>query len=120
ELAPIAGTAELLELIERLAAESSAVHEEQNAPRARVGDQAVDQVAGGEGLSAAHGHVDEGAGVVAGEGLFKVRDDAVLVIPKSLARDGRHDAQPVAQATARRLEIGFEPTGERFGAVETE
>ena len=120
ELAPIAGNAELLELIEGLAAESAAVHQEENAPGASEGDQAVDEVAGGEGLSAAHGHVDEGAGVVAGEGLFEVRNDAVLMIPKALARDGRHDAQPVAQATARRLEIGFEPTGERFGAVETE
>ena len=46
------------------------------------------RVAGGEGLAAAHGHLDEGAGIVAGERLFQIGDDAVLVGPKAVGVAG--------------------------------
>jgi hypothetical protein len=79
-----------------------------------------DEVAGGEGFSAAHGHVDQGARTVAGERLFEVGDDAVLMVPEAFARQRRHDAQAASQAGAGRFEIGFEPRGERFGTMEAE
>ncbi len=85
-----------------------------------MGDQAVDEVAGGEGFAAAHGHVDQGARIVAGERLFQVYDDAVLVVPESLAGRGWHDAQAAAEGGSGRFQIGFEPGGQSFGTVEAE
>ena len=120
ELAAVAGDGELLEFVEGLAAESAAVDQEENAAGTGVGDETPGEIAGGEGLSAAHGHVDEGARVIASERLFQVGDDAVLVAPKALAGQGGHDAQAAAQGGAGRFEVGFEPGGEGFGAVEGE
>ena len=59
----------------REAAEGAAVDQEENAAGAGVGDETPGEIAGGEGLSAAHGHVDQSAGVIASERLFQVDDD---------------------------------------------
>jgi hypothetical protein len=91
-----------------------------NAAGAGVGDQTPGEVAGGEGFSAAHGHVDQGTRIIASERLFQVDDDAVLVVPKAFAGQGRHNAQAASQGVAGRFEVGFKPGGERFGAVEGE
>ena len=95
-------------------------HQEENAAGAGVGDETPGEVAGGEGFSAAHGHVDQGAGVIASERLFEIGDDAVLVVPEARAGQRRHDAQAATQGGAGRFEVGFEPGGEGFGAVKGE
>lgn len=100
--------------------EGAAIDQEENAAGAGVGDQAIDEIAGSAGFSAAHGHVDEGARMVAGERLFQVGDDAVLVVPKAPARQRRHDAQAAAERGAGRPKIGFEPGGQGFGTAEAE
>ena len=69
ELVVVHGRDELLELLEGLPAEVAAVHEEQDAARAGVLDEAVSEVDGGEGLARAGGHLDEGAPQAGGEGL---------------------------------------------------
>ena len=62
ELAPIVRGDELVELLEGLPAQVVAVHQEEHAPRFGVLDQPVDKVDRGEGLAAAGGHLDQGAG----------------------------------------------------------
>ena len=64
--------------------------------------------------------MDQGAGIVARKGLVEIGDDAVLVIPEALPRDGRHQAEAVAQAGAGRFEVAFKPGGKSFGTVKAE
>ena len=61
ELAPVVGGDELVELLEGLAAQVVAVHQEEHPPGFGVLDQAVDEVDRGEGLAAAGRHLDQGA-----------------------------------------------------------
>ena len=66
ELVVVVGRDVLLEFLQRLLAEVAAVDQEQHAPRAGELDEPVDEVDGGEGLAAAGGHLDQGAGTVLG------------------------------------------------------
>ena len=53
--------AEVLELLERLASEIAAVHEEEHSFGTRMFDQSVDEIASGIGFAAAAGHLDQRA-----------------------------------------------------------
>ena len=61
---------ELLKFGQGLASEVTAVHQEKDALCPGVFDEAVDEVAGGECLSAAAGHLDEGTGTILCEGTL--------------------------------------------------
>src|SRR5260370_34217045 len=67
-----AGNGELLEFVEGLAAQSAAVHQEEDAACAGVRDEAIDEVAGGGGLAATNGHVDEGPRIGAARDLSRL------------------------------------------------
>ena len=82
ELAAVVGRDELLEFFQGLVAEVAAVDEEEDAARAGVLDEAVDEVDGGVGLAAAGGHLDEGAAFVGGEGVLEVADGFDLCGPQ--------------------------------------
>src|SRR5260370_1811763 len=77
-----AGNGELLEFVEGLAAQSAAVHQEEDAACAGVRDEAIDEVAGGEGLSPSKGHVDEGTRVGAAKGLIRVAMTGTQELPR--------------------------------------
>ena len=62
---------ELLKFLERLVAEIAAIHEEQDAFRPGVFDEAIDEIDGGEGFARASGHLDEGARAAGSEGLLR-------------------------------------------------
>src|SRR2546422_11136260 len=72
ELAAVIGRDELLEFFQGLVAEVAAVDEEEDAARAGELDEAVNEVDGGVGFSAAGGHLGEGAAFVCGGGFFGV------------------------------------------------
>src|SRR5436189_4581477 len=74
ELASVVGRDELLEFFQGLVAEVAAVDEEEDATRAGELDEAVNEVDGGVGLTAAGGHLDEGAAFVGSERFLKVAD----------------------------------------------
>ena len=50
-----------------LIAEIAAIDQKQHAPHAGMGQHPVGSSAGGEGLARTHGHLDERAGVIAGQ-----------------------------------------------------
>jgi hypothetical protein len=64
--------------------------------------------------------VNQGARVVARKRLLEIGDDAILMVPKSIAGERRQDTQAIANAGARGLEVGFEPRGERFRPMKAE
>ncbi len=66
------GRDERLELLERLPAEIAAIHQEQHPLGAGVLDEPVDEIAGGVGLAAAAGHLDERPRALLGERYFQV------------------------------------------------
>src|SRR2546422_10950116 len=72
ELAAVIGRDELLEFFQGLVAEVAAVDEEEDAARAGELDEAVNEVDGGVGLTAAGGHLDQSATFVDGEGIFEI------------------------------------------------
>ena len=72
ELAPLVRGGEALELAKGLAREVATVDEEQHAARAGVLDEAVNLVAGHEGLAAAGGHLHQRPGPPLREGIFQV------------------------------------------------
>ena len=78
----------LLELLERLVAEVAAVDQEEHAARACELDEAVDEVDGGEGLAAAGGHLDQGAGTVLSQRLFEIVDGGDLGGPEAGGTQG--------------------------------
>ena len=111
ELAAGVGRDELLELAFGLSAEIGAVHEEEDALRAGVFDEAVGEGAGGVGLARAGGHLDQRARVGLGERLFEVGDRLDLAVAHA-ARDERMGGRHRREASAQR--VGF---GEPFGEV---
>lgn len=86
ELAAVAGGDELLEFVEGLAAEGFAVDQEEDAFGAGEFNEAVDEVAGGEGFAAAGGHLDEGAGVACRRGILRVCGWPSFGLARGLAR----------------------------------
>ena len=74
ELVVVHGRDELLELGERLPAEIAAVHEEEDALRAAVFHEAIDEIDGGVGLARAGGHLNERAAATCGEGFLQIVD----------------------------------------------
>ncbi len=67
ELEVVVGRVVLVEFLLGLPAEVAAIDQKQHAPGAGELDQSVDEADGGEGLAAAGGHLDQGAGLVGGE-----------------------------------------------------
>ncbi len=88
--------AERLKLLQSLAAEVAAVHQEQNAAGASMLDQAVAEVAGGVGLSTATGHLDEGAWPALGKRPLQIADGVDLRGAQTFGLKVRH----VPQASA--------------------
>jgi hypothetical protein len=83
ELVVVVGRAVLVELFLGLAAQVAPVHQKQHAPGAGELDQAVDEADGGEGLAAAGGHLDQGAGLVGLERVLQVADGDDLRGPQA-------------------------------------
>ncbi len=90
ELEVVVGRDVLLELLQGLAAEVAAIDQEEDPPGAGELDQPVDEVDGGEGLAAAGGHLDQGAGTVAAQRVFEVVDRLDLRRPQALRYQLRH------------------------------
>ena len=84
ELAPVVGRAVLVELLERLAAQVVAVHQEEHAFGLGELDQPVDETDRRVCLACPGGHLDQGARLILGEGfLFKVVYGLYLRRPQS-------------------------------------
>ena len=111
ELAPLVRGGEPLELAEGLPPQVGAVDEEEDAPGTGVLDQPVHLVAGHEGLAASGGHLHQGPRPVLRQGLFQVRDGALLRGPEVGGVQGRHGPEPLAQVS--RYQIG----GRRVGCL---
>ena len=88
ELARVVGRLEVGELVLGLLAEIAAIHQEEDALRAAELEQAIGDIDGGEGLARAGRHLDEGARVGLGEGLFEVVDGPRLDFPQARSRRG--------------------------------
>ena len=71
-------------------------HQEQDAPGPGELDQPVDEADGGEGLAAACGHLDQGAGLVAGERPLQATDGDDLGGPELEAVALRNQRRHVA------------------------
>ncbi len=102
ELAAGIGRDELLKLGEGLPAEIGAVDEEEDVARAGVFDEAIGEGAGGEGLARAGGHLDEGARLRFGEGLFEAGDGFDLAVAHVRRRRGmleRHLGEPARRVS---------------------
>ncbi len=82
ELVVVHGRDELLKFLERLVAEIAAIHEEQDAFRPGVFDEAIDEIDGGEGLARAGGHLDERARTPGDQGDFEIFDGLELRGPE--------------------------------------
>ena len=78
ELAPAVGNGEALELTQRLAPQVGAVDQKEHTARSGVLDEAVDLVAGHEGLAAAGGHLHQGASASGGQGPLQTIDGPLL------------------------------------------
>src|SRR5882724_3428371 len=76
-------------------------------------DEPINEVAGGEGLASARGHLNEGAAVPARERDFKILDGYDLGLAQALFRQRRH----VAQASFDRFLV--QPVGQRFRLVKS-
>ena len=115
ELARIVGRLEVGELVLGLLAEIAAIHQEQDALGAGELEQAIGDVDGGEGLARAGRHLDEGARIGPGEGLFEVADRLRLDLPEPRLVERRQLLEPGAEL--RRLR---HPFGQRLGPREVE
>ena len=73
---------ELLEFLERLPAEIAAIHQKQDAARAGVFHEAIDEIDGGKGLARAGGHLNERAQQARGQGFFQTGDGFDLREPQ--------------------------------------
>src|SRR5439155_17392412 len=91
ELTTRVGRNELVELAFGLAPEIGAVHEEQDALRPGVFDEAVSECTGGVGLARAGGHLDERARLVRGKGLFQLRHGSDLTHAHPRRDDGMRE-----------------------------
>ena len=121
ELAAVVRRREVLELLQRLAAEVRAIDEEEDAARIGVLDQAVGDVRGGERLAGAGRHLDEGARAARGEGLLEVRDRAELGGPEAFVGERWERAEAVTERRCGRVAADLvEPRRERLGPVERE
>jgi hypothetical protein len=92
-----AGRVEVLVLLERLVAQVVAVHQEQDAACPGVLQQPPAEVAGGEGLAGAGGHLDERARAVGGERGFQAGDGVDLALAQAGGFQWWHLLQPSAQ-----------------------
>ena len=81
ELALVAGDAEALELAQGLTSQVGAVDQKEHAARAGVLDEAVDLVAGHEGLAAAGGHLHQGSRASGDQGSLQALDGPLLHRP---------------------------------------
>ena len=84
------GSVEALELAEGLATQVVAVHQKQYPPGAGILDEPVHQVAGGEGLAAAGGHLDQRPRLRQRQRSLQVEDGALLHRPQRPGIQRRH------------------------------
>ena len=100
ELVAIRRRDELLEFLERLPAEIAAIHEKEDALRAGVFHEAVNEIDGGVGLARAGGHLDERARPAGGEGFLQVRDRLDLRGPEPPRRAAEETRGAAARAAS--------------------
>ena len=81
------------EFIERLPAQSAAINKEGDTAGTSKFDEAIDEIAGGERLSAARGHLDESARTIVSERLFEQNDGTLLGGPEVATIERRHQAE---------------------------
>ena len=115
EFVAVGGADELLEFVEGLLAEVVSIDQEEDAFGAGVFDEPVAEVDGGEGFTAAGGHLDQGAGAIFSEGFFEVENAFNLDAPEVGFVQG-------GQLLKAGAELGVEPgqADEFIGAVEGE
>ena len=112
------GRAVAVKFVAGLFAEVCAIHEEEDAARLGVFDQAIGDGAGGESFSRAGRHVDKGARTIFGEGFFEAGDGFDLAVAHPIRGERvreRHRLQPGTQRVRLRG-----PFDERLGAMEGE
>ena len=94
---------EPLELSQGLASQVVAVHQEQYPLRSRMLDEAVHQVAGGEGLTAAGGHLDQRPRFRQRQRFLQVADGPGLHGPEAPGIQRRHFGEALAQVLRDRV-----------------
>ena len=109
EFPPVIGGDKLVKLLEGLATQVVTVDQEEHPFCFGVLDQTVDEIDGGEGLAAAGGHLDQGAGTIESERSFQVVDGLHLGGPQ-IGRKQRVTLREGAQTATQRAGLG-EPTG---------
>src|ERR1035437_9026891 len=82
ELVVVYGRDERLEFLERLPAEIATIHEEQDAARAGVFHETINEIDGGVGFAGTGGHLDERAEKTGSEGFIQTGDRFDLREPK--------------------------------------
>ena len=100
ELAPVVGRAVLVELLERLAAQVAAIYQEEHAFGFGKLDQPVNETDCRVGLARPGSHLDQGTGLIPGEGLLQIVDGLHLRQPQAgriEKMQGGHFPQPGAQ-----------------------
>ena len=103
----VVGLHVVLELAQGLVAEIAPVDQEQHAPGTGVPDQAVDEGAGEVGLAGPGRHLDQRAGVAAGQGLLEpwqlagTGDGLDLALPQIGRVERRHLAEAPAQISPK-------------------
>ncbi len=80
---------ELLKLFERLLAQVAAIDEKEHAAGPGVFDQTIGKIDRRERLAGAGGHLNQGARLVGGEGLFEIVDRFDLRLPESVGDERR-------------------------------
>ena len=104
-----------LELLERLSTQIVAIDEEQDAPRIGMGEQAVGERRGGEGLACPRRHSHERARPIAAERRFQPLDRVHLAVSQAVGDERRHVGEPRAQRRPR-----LQPRVHRLRPVERE
>ena len=101
ELEVVVGRDVLLEFLERLVAEVTAIYQKEHAARTAELNESIDEVDGGEGLAAAGGHLDEGAWTILSQRLFEIVDGGDLCGPEAGGTQGWQRSQASAESRGR-------------------
>ena len=86
KLVVVVGRCVGVELFLGLAGQVAPVYQKQHVARAAKLDEAVDEADAGKGFAAAGGHLDQGLGLVVGQGFFQVGNGADLGRPQLVVR----------------------------------
>src|ERR1035437_8847861 len=120
EDAAVVRGAEGLELLESLAAEVAAVHQEQHAAGTGELDEPVESIAGCVSLARSGSHLDQGSTAAVAEGVFQGINRGELRLPEAKANDRRHGGEACFEIGARAGEFIGKPFRQGLRPVKAE